>query len=537
MKRKFLCSILSLLCIWKGYAQEANTTWDNTLDKSWPDGFEQVKVKSSLDGETQGAVIYKTIKKEPQPLIVSLHTWSGDYLQEDPLAKEVALHDWNYIHPDFRGPNNNPEACGSPEVVSNIEDAIHFAVQHGNVDTTEVHIIGVSGGGYATLLAFMKLDYPVKSFHAWAPVTNLEDWYWETKGRGLKYSHDLENVTTGGNGFDPVEARKRSPQLMTVPHDLRAQSTVHIYTGIHDGYTGSVPITHSVNMFNQLVKQLFPRWTDKMVSDSLKIVLLEKRLNPKSDTNLILGARKVHLFRELPGLSLAIFEGSHEMIVPQALALLPVYESVKKEKLTILTIGDSNGAAKDGWPVQLQKLLPYSTVLNRSVPGNTIGFDNLNNPKLNTIRNIGEYLASAMEDLPEDQQIDYILFGLGTNDAKNIFDNRQQEVAQHLDSLLVLTKTYFLNHHMQLPQLVIISPPPMNETIAIAKYDGGNKRIDQNNILFREVAKKHRALFIDTNTFFKVQNKAFTVDGVHLAAQAQFLVARIISEKLLPNSK
>ena len=78
-----------------------------------------------------------------------MHTWSGDYNQEDPLAKEVLLRDWNYIHPDFRGPNNNSNACGSSLVITDLEDAIQFAINHGIVDTANTHIIGVSGGGYA----------------------------------------------------------------------------------------------------------------------------------------------------------------------------------------------------------------------------------------------------------------------------------------------------------------------------------------------------------------------------------------------------
>jgi len=159
-------------------------------------------------------MLYRARQKEPRPLIVSLHTWSGAYLQEDPLAEEILLRDWNYIHPDFRGPNNQPEACGSEQVISDIEDAIQFAIEHAHIDPSQVHIIGVSGGGYTTLMSYFKLNYPVKSFHAWVPVTNLVDWYWECTGRGLEYARDLEEVTTGGNGFNPAEARKRSPELM-----------------------------------------------------------------------------------------------------------------------------------------------------------------------------------------------------------------------------------------------------------------------------------------------------------------------------------
>jgi len=148
------------------HAQDSLLVWDNTQSKNWPKGFASVEIKSTIDGTIQKAVFYKTPFSEKQPLIVSLHTWSGDYLQEDPLANEIVLRGWNYIHPDFRGPNNHPNACGSSLVISDVEDAIRYAIENGNVDEPEVHIIGVSGGGYATLLLFMKLNFPVKSFSA-----------------------------------------------------------------------------------------------------------------------------------------------------------------------------------------------------------------------------------------------------------------------------------------------------------------------------------------------------------------------------------
>lgn len=517
-------------------SQELKTAWDNTFDKNWPEDFTQVDIKASFDGKIQKAVFYRTPLSKPQPLIVSLHTWSGDYLQQDSLANDIVLRGWNYIHPNFRGPNNTPDACGSDQVVSDIEDAIHFATQNGNVDTTEVHIIGASGGAYTTLVSYMKLNYPVKSFHAWAPISNLENWYWESIGRGMKYAQHLENVTTGGNGFDAVEAQKRSPQLMPIPKQKRKNASLSIYTGIHDGYSGSVPVTHSINMFNSLAKQLGTGDNNIVVSDSLKLELLEKRLNPKPDTNIVLGGRKIHLYRHLPNISLTIFEGGHEMIVPQALALLPISKSTNTLNLNILTVGDSNGAATNGWPVQLRKLLPYSTIINQSVSGNTIGFDNLNDHNLNSLRNIHSYLRSTFKSLDSEKELNYIIFCLGTNDAKKVFEERQNEVPENLDSLLELTKEYFRANDQPIPKIILVSPPPMNEEIASAeKYGGGNKRIDKNQLQFKKIAKKHDALFVDVNTALKKCTKEITIDGVHLTSEAQFQIANEIFKVLHSN--
>lgn len=316
------------------FGQKSDPAWDNTVNKTWPETFAPVEIKSSLDGTVQKAIFRKSVQPKPMPLIVSLHTWSGDYLQEDPLAPEILLRGWNYIHPDFRGPNIRPEAGGSNLVISDIEDAIRFAIENGNVDENEVHIIGVSGGGHATLLSFMTLDYPVKSFNAWASISNLEDWYWESVGRNQRYARNIEKITTGGNTFNAKEARARSPLFLPFPVEKRKGASLHIYTGIHDGYSGSVPITHSINMFNTLLGEMYPQNSNERISDSLKLELVSKRINPHADTNLNVAGRKIHLQRKLPTLSLTIFEGGHEMLVPECLSLIPVYgtKSVRPTK-------------------------------------------------------------------------------------------------------------------------------------------------------------------------------------------------------------
>lgn len=510
-------------------AQSKDATWDNTLSKNWPVGFVPVKINSSADGKLQKAVLYKSIQTKPQPLIISLHSWSGDYLQEDPLAGEVALRGWNYIHPDFRGPNNNPEACGSNLVIADIEDAIRFAIENGNVDITQVHIIGASGGGYATLLAFMKINYPVKSFSAWVGISNLEEWYFESLGRGQRYAKDLEGVTTGGAGFNAAEARKRSPIFMDFNPELRKNAILRIYTGIHDGYTGSVPITQSINLFNKLLMEMYPGKKGEAVSDSLKLILLEKRMNPPG-THENLGNRKIHLQRWMPNLSLTVFEGGHEMLVPQALALLQVGEKNHLQPLNILTIGDSNGAAENGWPAQLRKLFPFSTIINKSVSGNTIGFDNLDQEKLNTLKNLDSYLEEAYNELGQELDFDFILINLGTNDTKKVFENRQKEVSENMSILVQKIKYLVRKNQSKIPEIVIISPSPMDEQkVNQEKYGGGDLRIQKNNMLLKKVASKNQIDFLDTYTSLKKEISEKTTDGVHLNEKAQFEMASEIA--------
>ena len=77
--------------------------WDDTRSKGWPSACEKIAVLLSVDKKPQEAWFFKSKSKKARPLIVSLHTWSGDYNQEDPLVQQCINWDYNYIHPERRG--------------------------------------------------------------------------------------------------------------------------------------------------------------------------------------------------------------------------------------------------------------------------------------------------------------------------------------------------------------------------------------------------------------------------------------------------
>ncbi len=510
-------------------AQVKAVAWDDVTKSAWGSEFHIVQIKSSADSTVQNAWLYKTKKNTPQPLIISLHTWSGNYMQEDPLAKETALRDWNYIHPDFRGANNHPDACGSALVMADIEDAIQFAIKNAAVDTGNVHIIGVSGGGYAAMLAYMKINYPVKSFSSWAGISNLADWYWESKGRHAKYATDIEQVAMNNGKMNWQSLSDRSPIKLTFPSAKRKNARLYIYTGVHDGYTGSVPISQSIFFYNKIAADINPVRQQELVAESTVTALLAQQLNPGADTTNKIGGRIIQLHKELPGVYLTVFEGGHEMLVPQALALLPADENKNIGALNILTIGDSNGAFDFGWPQQMLKLLPYANIVNKSIPGNTIGFDNLDQSKLNTLTNINQYLDDGYARMGENGQLDFIFINLGTNDTKNIFKDRQKEVAVNMLALLQKIKDYLKAHNKKVPHICIITPSPMDEQkIDQLKYGGGDGRIKKNNAHFIKLAAAQHVDLLNTYELLKPNFANKTTDGIHLNEQTQFQLASII---------
>ena len=196
------------------------------------------------------------------------------------------------------------------------------------------------------------------------------------------------------------------------------------------------------------------------------------------------------------------------------------------KKLIILTIGDSNGAAANGWPQQMRKLLPNSTIINKSFSGNTIGFDNLDRPELNTVKNIDRYLNEAFKEIGQQTSLDYIFIGLGTNDTKQIFVERQTEVAENMSLIVNEIRQYMIRSHKTNPAICIISPPPMDELkVNKEKYGGGDKRIQKINHQLKKIVIENHVDFLDTYTSLKKGFSDKTDDGVHLNEKAQFQIA------------
>lgn len=538
-----LVSILVNAFSFATLSAQKDPEWDDTSKGHWSPAFEKVSFPSTADGNIQNAYIYKSRSKTPKPLIVCLHTWSGNYTQKDPMAKEILSRDWNYIHPDFRGPNNTPQAMGSSLVISDIEDAIRYALENTNSNPDEVHIIGVSGGGYATLLAYMNIQYPVKSFSAWAPISDIKAWYWESVGRQQKYAGDIFKATSSDSIFNKEEALKRSPIAQKYPKERRKDAKLFIYEGIHDGYTGSVPMTHSIHMYNRLVGELKYNTTNSdnimsqastdpdLVSEKEIISLVTKRINPEYDKSQSLFGRSIHLFRKFGNIQLTIFEGKHEQI-SQALGLIPVGKTTSL-KYNILAIGDSNGQSKHGWVEQLKSMMPESRIINNSQSGRTIGFDNNGRQHLNALRNINTFLDNAQEQAGKDRP-DYVIVCLGTNDTKKDFAERQGEVIPNFSKLLDSIKSHKLIKKSK-AKLIFVTPPPVRAKNIAAKFEGGSERLNRLIPELKATAAKKGFEVIDIYHPLLGVLDYYATDGIHMAGAGQEIIAARIIEQLGKN--
>lgn len=281
-----------------------------------------IQIRSSADGTMQPARFYTPRqalgpKAKPVPLLVALHQWSWGY--DIPSAKAeffgpARKRGWAAIHPHFRGPNNNSDACASDLAIQDVLDAVVFAHQNACIDSKRIYLIGCSGGGHMTLHMAAHAPDLWAAASAWVPIFDLAAWHAETKRTGQGYWKTLENICGGAPGASAEvdrEYRRRSPKT----HLRRATGLpLDINAGIHDGHTGSVPISHSLLAFNSLAcanrrpeKQLRPteiRYMVKQEAVPAKLVYHGRETN----------RRHAILFRRQAGPArVTIFEGGHEI--------------------------------------------------------------------------------------------------------------------------------------------------------------------------------------------------------------------------------
>ncbi len=287
----------------------------------WPEGVREIRYRSPADGTRQPALFYAPQTKEPRPLLVGLHTWSGDYQQaggETACVRWCIEKGWLFIHPHFRGPNRTPAALGSERAVGDIVGAVGYVKRNHPVDADRVYLVGVSGGGHAALLMAGRAPEIWAGVSAWCGIADIRRW-WEQKTAGGRYARQIEKACGGRPDRDPAAAaacRRRSP--LTWLSNATAVN-LDINAGIRDGRKGSVPFTHSLRAFNAVARE-----ADRIPDDDL--ALFYRTMKPPggaADIDDPRYGKKRGLFRKRSGsVRVTIFDGGHEIVHAAALAWL-----------------------------------------------------------------------------------------------------------------------------------------------------------------------------------------------------------------------
>jgi len=281
--------------------------------------FATVSMISTVDQVRQPAWYWspKVSVDEPRPLLVVLHTWSGGYNQKgfgNECLKFCEQRGWAIIQPHFRGPNNRPQACGSDWAVQDVLDAVAFVKSDVKVDMDRIYLVGTSGGGHMAMLMAGRHPGVWAGVSAWVGISDLAAWHAETMKSGrTRYTRNIEAVVGAKPGTsDKVDEalRRRSP-LTHLP-DAKGVA-IDLNAGIHDGHTGSVPISHTLNAFNVLAEAngLAAR---RLTDDQIKFMTSARRIPDALAEERVDEPGRKHdvLFRREAGpVRVTIFDGGH----------------------------------------------------------------------------------------------------------------------------------------------------------------------------------------------------------------------------------
>lgn len=274
-------------------------------------------VPSSMDGTPQPSLFWapERAASESTPLLVFLHSWSGDYRQDNAAWQQEAVkRGWCYLHPNFRGVNRQPEACGSRLARQDVIDAIDALNKQLKVDSRRVYLAGTSGGGHMAMLMASYFPERFAAVSAWVGIADLVDWhdFHVKEGKPDRYAimtRDSLGGPPGTSAAVDAQYRERSPLY----HLSRSgHLPIELAAGVKDGKTGSVPIRHSLRAFNVLAAA---RNAASIPEADIETLWNEGRLakpQPGDESDDESLGRAVLLRRHAGSARVTIFDGGHE---------------------------------------------------------------------------------------------------------------------------------------------------------------------------------------------------------------------------------
>ena len=287
----------------------------------------KILIKSTADGTMQPNYVILPDGfgpgSEPQPLLVSLHSWGSNLeLRQTGLEEEAGRLGWIYLFPHFRGPNSNPKACASAEARQDILDAVDWVIEKYPVDKKRIYLIGSSGGGHMAIMMAGRYPQRWTAVSAWVPISDLAAW-WRFHGDKNKYGIYLMAVC-GRRPGDSAEVDRQYYERSPINFLDRAVGLpLDIAAGVHDGHSGPVPVRHTLEAFNVLAKaQGKPAISEEEIR---QISRPKGRLiNPQSSDRVKDSTykRAIYLRRQAGKTRVTIFDGGHEQLVHAAMEWL-----------------------------------------------------------------------------------------------------------------------------------------------------------------------------------------------------------------------
>lgn len=303
--------------------------------------LEKIELTSTMDGETQPVLYWapagarrSDTPTKKTPMLVFLHSWSSDYLQEnDKWLEPTVARGWIYLHPNFRGANQSPKACGSKFARQDVLDSIDWAIKNLNVDETRLYLAGSSGGGHMSMLMSGHHPERFSAVSAWVGISNLAEWYrfHAPQKKVSKYARMISDSLGGPPGESDerdAEYKDRSPiyhihQVGDLP--------VEICAGVQDGISGSVPIRQSLEPFNAVAKA---HGNEQVPEKDMDYLWANGRLLVPTKSDLVTDAawsRPILLRRNSKAARVTIFQGGHESLPDAAFDWLERHQRQTKK--------------------------------------------------------------------------------------------------------------------------------------------------------------------------------------------------------------
>ena len=119
---------------------------------------------------------------------------------------------------------------------------------------------------------------------------------------------------------------------------------------------------------------------------------------------------------------------------------------------------------------------------------------------------------------------------LGTNDAKVKFNRTSKQIVEGLEELTVIIKDRAKNKAGNTPQIIIVSPPHVNENVEGAgeKYKGSEDKLSILAEEYKKLAEREGCLFVNIASHVIPSQK----DGLHLEPESHRRIAEVLASKI-----
>jgi lysophospholipase L1-like esterase len=170
------------------------------------------------------------------------------------------------------------------------------------------------------------------------------------------------------------------------------------------------------------------------------------------------------------------------------------------------------------WPGVLQDILGLDyEVIEEGLGGRTTLYDD---PKKEA-RNGKDYLIPC---LLSHNPLDVVILFLGTNDLKDRFNQTTIDIANSMQILINIVKSYGKNKDSASPRIIIIAPSIPDIKHVHEDYKNMSNRVEGLSAEFKKIADSEKVDFVDLAS----NVKSSSIDGLHLEEGAHVKIAELV---------